>query len=98
MGKRSSYNKRASIPQITLTLQIFQEGKTFVAYNPELDVSSCGNTLEEARRNLGDATRGFLKSAKKLNTLDEILVEAGFRREGSHWASPRLITLDRFSI
>lgn len=96
MNKRLSY-KKTSIPQITLTLQIFQEGKIFVAYNPELDVSSCGNTLEEARRNLSDATRGFLKSAKKLNTLEEILVEAGFKHEGYHWASPRLITLDRFS-
>lgn len=52
---------------------IFQEGKAYVAHCPELDVSSCGHDVEEARRNLKTAVRLFREEAEKLGTLDEIL-------------------------
>src|SRR3990167_1732590 len=67
-----------TFPHLTFTIQIFHEGKLFVAYNPELDVSSCGSTLEKAKINIKDAIRGFLKSAAKMGTLREILEEAVF--------------------
>jgi len=31
---------------------VLKEGKTFVAYSPQLDVSSCGVSVEHARTNL----------------------------------------------
>ena len=43
----------------SFTAHIFKEGETYVAYVPSLDVSSCGATSEEARRNVLDAVRGF---------------------------------------
>ena len=58
---------------------IFKEGDAFVAHAPALDVSSCGATDEEARRNIRDAVRGFLAASADLGTLDEILREAGYR-------------------
>ncbi|MGO9970717.1 MAG: type II toxin-antitoxin system HicB family antitoxin [Bryobacteraceae bacterium] len=58
---------------------IFKEGDTYVAYVPALDVSSCGATDEEARRNIRDAVRGFLAASADLGTLDEILEEAGYK-------------------
>ena len=57
---------------------IFKEGDTYVAYVPALDVSSCGATDEEARRNIRDAVRGFLAASAEMGTLDEILREAGY--------------------
>ena len=39
---------------------VFQEGNTYVAYSPKLDVSSCGDTVDEARNNLKTAVRLFL--------------------------------------
>jgi predicted RNase H-like HicB family nuclease len=61
---------------------IFKEGEAYVAYVPSLDVSSCGSTDEEARRNIRDAVRGFLASSSDLGTLNEILEEAGYRPDG----------------
>ena len=55
------------------SIRIFKEGKTYVAHNPELNVASCGNTIAQAKTNLRDALTGFLKSARKLGTLEEIL-------------------------
>jgi predicted RNase H-like HicB family nuclease len=65
------------IQDISFTVHTFKEGKTYVAYVPELDLSSCGATDEEARRNIRDAVRGFLETSAEMGTLAEILEEAG---------------------
>jgi predicted RNase H-like HicB family nuclease len=44
---------------IAFTVRIFEEGETFVAYAPELDVSSFGSTGVEARKNIQDAVWGI---------------------------------------
>ncbi len=84
--------------ELTLTLQLFREGKKYVSYNTEFDVSSCGDTPEIARKNLRDAVAGFIKSAHKMGTLDEILEQAGFVHKGNSWITPELVALDRFSL
>lgn len=62
------------LPQLNFTVQIFKEGKTYVAHNPELNVASCAKTIDRAKVNLQQALVGFLKSAQKLGTLEEILL------------------------
>jgi len=79
-------------------VHIFKEGDTYVAYVPALDVSSCGATDDEARRNIRDAVRGFLASSADLGTLDEILKEAGYEREGSRWRAPEFVSVDRLTM
>ena len=80
---------------ISFTVHTFKEGKTFVAYVPELDLSSCGATDEEARKNIRDAIRGFLETSAEMGTLTEILEEAGYERDGETWRAPEFISLDR---
>lgn len=92
------YMSQRIFPQLTFTVQVFRERKTFVAYNPELDVSTCGSSIEEAKKNLQDAIRGFIKSAAKLGTLREILEEAGFVYQKNHWTDPELVVLDRMTV
>jgi predicted RNase H-like HicB family nuclease len=77
---------------------IFKEGDAYVAYVPALDVSSCGATDEEARRNIRDAVRGFLAASADLGTLDEILREAGYDREGDAWRAPEFVSVDRLTM
>ena len=86
--------------QLTFTLQVFREEKLYVAYNPELDVSSCGESVEEAKENLRDAVSGFLKSAHKHGTLDVILKEVRcilqkFKMQNMDPASPSASMLRR---
>lgn len=83
---------------LTFTIQIFKEGKTFVSHSPELNVSSCGKTLEESRKNLKDAINGFIKSAYKIGTLNRILEEAGYLYKNKKWLEPNLLVLDRLSL
>lgn len=70
----------------------------YVAYVPALDVSSCGATDEEARSNIRDAVRGFLAASADLGTLDEILQEAGYEREGEQWRAPEFVAVDRLTL
>lgn len=51
---------------------IFKEDETYVAYCPELDVSSCGNSVEHAREMLKTAVRLFLEEAEKMGTHGDI--------------------------
>ena len=78
---------------------VFQEGKTYVAYSPKLDVSSCGCTVDEARNNLKTAVRLFLEEAEKMGTLEEILIESGYEKaEIGDWRTPRLIATELMSV
>ncbi|HKT10224.1 MAG TPA: type II toxin-antitoxin system HicB family antitoxin [Terriglobia bacterium] len=82
---------------VDYTVHIFREGEAYVAYVPELDLSSCGASDEEARRNIRDAVRGFVETSRDMGTLGEILEEAGYVREGDAWRAPEFVSLDRFS-
>jgi hypothetical protein len=77
---------------------IFKEGDTYVAYVPALDLSSCGATDEEARKNIRDAARGFLATSADMGTLAEILEEAGYQQESDGWRPPEFISVDQLSM
>ena len=83
---------------VSFTAHLFKEGDVFVAYVPELDLSSCGETREKARANIQDAVRGFLEVAGEKGTLDEILEEGGYEREGDAWKAPEFVSLDRLTV
>ena len=83
---------------ISLTVHTFKEGPTYVAYVPELDLSSCGATQDEARKNIRDAVEGFLATSADRGTLAQILEEAGYERVGDSWRAPEFVSLDRFTL
>ncbi len=78
---------------------IFKEGETFIAYSPKLDVSSCGNTIDEARKNLKIAVRLFLEEAEKMGTLEDILQESGYEKTDINvWETPRLVATELMTV
>jgi predicted RNase H-like HicB family nuclease len=83
---------------LEFTVRIFKGHGTFVAHVPELDVSSCGDTESEARRNIRDAVSGFLETAKAAGTLNEILEEAGYTLENGRWREPELVGTEQMHL
>ncbi len=69
--------------KIQFRTRIFKEGRAFVAYARELDVSSCGPTKERAASNLNHAVTLFVEEAEIMGTLQQILEEAGLRPDRS---------------
>jgi predicted RNase H-like HicB family nuclease len=84
---------------IDYDLIVFKEDDTFVAYCPELDVSSCGNTIEQAKDMLKNAVRLFLEEIEKMGTLDDVLLESRYRKDpNGRWLPPRLIATELVSV
>jgi len=67
--------------KVVFNSEIFREGDVYVALCPELNVSSFGDTIEGAKASLKEAVEAFIEECETMGTLDEILEEAGFRKE-----------------
>lgn len=50
-----------------------------VAYCPELDLYSQGDSEEEAKRNLEEAVHIFLDETSRMGTLAQVLTESGYQ-------------------
>jgi len=83
---------------IQFTAHIFKDGETYVAYTPDLDLSSCADTLEGAQQNLLEAVRLFAEEAAKMGTLTQILEEAGYVERGERWERTAYITTQHLTL
>ncbi len=61
-----------------LTEELWKEENMYVSYCPELDIASCGETVDQAKKNLKEVILINLEEAKKIGTLEKLLQEAGF--------------------
>ena len=64
--------------KLKLTEELWKEGNMYVSYCPELDIASCGETVDQAKKNLKEVILINLEEAQKLGTLDGLLQDAGF--------------------
>ncbi len=62
----------------------------YVAYSPELDVSSCGPTPEKAKEMLYEAIEIVLEEAAKENKLDEYLESVGYTKDKKGLVPPKV--------
>jgi predicted RNase H-like HicB family nuclease len=88
----------SSKTKIEYTVQVWQEGKQFVAHAMPLDVMSCGPTPASASQALREAVELYLVTAAEVGTLTEVLEEAGYRPQGQRWISPTWVALERQSV
>lgn len=70
---------------IELRIDYFEEDGVIVALCPELQVSSFGDTLEEAEKSIQEALELFFEGCEELGTLHEVLEESGYRKIGDQW-------------
>ena len=84
-----------SMQDISYTVHTFKEGGTYVAYVPELDLSSCGATTDDAQRSIREAVQGFLETTAAMGTLDEILEEASALEGHPDNAAPEFVAIGR---
>jgi predicted RNase H-like HicB family nuclease len=71
--------------QIVFRAEFFREGDLYVGLAPELNVSSFGETLDEAKESLKEAVDGFLEECETMGTLEDVIEEAGFEKTGNQW-------------
>lgn len=64
--------------RIKLTKELWKEGNMYVSNCPELDMAACGESVEQAKKNLKEVILINLEEAQKMGTLDKLLQDAGF--------------------
>ncbi len=85
-------------PAITFTAQIWKEDGKYIAYAPELDVASFGDSVAHAKVRLREAVTLFLEGASRLGTLANILAEAGFERHGRTYRPRRVLAREKVRL
>jgi len=63
-----------------LTEEIWKEGNMYVAYCPELDISSCGEDVQQAKKNLLETISINIEETRKMGTFDKFLEECGLEK------------------
>ncbi len=79
-------------------VEVFREDDVYVALCPDLDVSSFGDTPEEAKLALHEALEAFLDECAAMGTLNEVLEEAGFSRRNGSWLARQPIAAELLPI
>jgi len=67
--------------KIKVTEEIWKEGNMYVSYCPELDISSCGESVEESKKNLKEVISITFAECRKMGTLNQLLQDAGFTED-----------------
>lgn len=81
---------------IEFMVQIWKEGKQYIAHALPLDVASSGKTPEKARQALDEAIRLFFKTAHQHGTLREVLDDCGYgKKVGEKISSPDWVAIER---
>ena len=83
---------------ISVRIEIFKEGDVYVALSPELNVSSFGDTIEDAKKSIKEAIEAFVEECERMGTLDDVLEEAGFSKINDSWKSRKLVAEENLAF
>jgi len=65
----------------SLPIEIFPEGRIFIAHCPALRLASHGSTRESAKKALKEALGIFFEEIERKGTLEEVLLECGWVKD-----------------
>ena len=84
--------------KLTYNAEYFREEDVYVGLCPELDVSSFGEDIEEAKLSLQEAVLAFVEMCEEMGTLEEVLEEAGFLKDEDVWYPREPIMEERVAV
>jgi len=71
--------------KIELNIEYFEENNTIVALCPELQVSSFGDSLEEAEKSIKEALELFVEGCDSMGSTNDVLEESGYKKTDDKW-------------
>lgn len=83
---------------ILLRVEIFKEGDVYVALSPELNISSFGDTIDDAKKSVKEAIEAFIEECEKIGTLEEVLEESGFLRTDDSWVTRKPVAEEALAL
>lgn len=73
---------KLNFQKVTLTVTFYREANKFIAYSPALDLSTCGDTQEQAKKRFEEIIQIFLEETGKMGTIEDVLLECGWKKVG----------------
>ena len=71
--------KKATANYISVEVVVTKEGNQYSSWCPELDIASCGDSPENAIRNLGDALKLYVDTLEEEGERERVFKERGVR-------------------
>ncbi len=84
--------------QLNIKVEVFKEDDLYVALCPSLNVSSFGETVEDAKKSLVEAVEAFIEECSEMGTLEEVLEESGFTKTDQNWQPRQAISEERMAL
>jgi len=84
--------------KIFVRVEVFREGDAYVALSPELNVSSFGETIENAKKSIKEALEAFVEECQRMGTLEDVLEESGFSRINDSWESRKPVAEEDLAL
>jgi predicted RNase H-like HicB family nuclease len=83
----------------TIPLCFLKEKDSFIAFSPALDLSTCGRTFNEAKKNFSAALEIFFEECISMGTLNEVLASCGWEKDRKKgWEPPTYIGESRIEL
>ncbi|MEI7740913.1 MAG: type II toxin-antitoxin system HicB family antitoxin [bacterium] len=76
---------------VKLPVTIFKEGNAYVAYSPALDLSTCGNSEEDAKRMWHEIVDIFFEEHIRMGTLEQVLKDLGWKKVKKIMVPPEVV-------
>ena len=85
-------NRENAQMAVQLPVSFIEEGSSVIAYTPALDLSTCGDTREEAKQMFDEAVKIFFKDLVENSTTDDVLSSLGWTKQTqtSNWMPPKI--------
>lgn len=85
---------------VSLPVNILREGDKFVAYTPALELSTEGNTFEEAKKNFEEAVLIFFEEITQERKTEDALSNLGWMRVNTKFVPPTMVSAqsETFSV
>lgn len=82
-----------------LAVSIFQQGDSYIAYTPALDISTYGRSKAEAMKNFEELVDVFFSEFDDTRELGQTLESLGWVKQNNAWQPPKIETTETsFSI
>ncbi|MEK7624310.1 MAG: hypothetical protein AAB404_01095 [Patescibacteria group bacterium] len=83
---------------VNIPVSVLKEGNKFVAYSPVFDLSTSGDDYNEVKKRFKEIVGIFLEELVKKGTLEESLLDLGWRKAHSKLVPPIVISQESQTI
>ena len=73
--------KKLPYIEAQIYIMFIKEDKTYVAYSPALDLSTCGDTIDQAKKMFLEQVEVFFDELREKGTTEQVLTSLGWKKQ-----------------